>query len=76
MCFWKLSLLAFYKVKNTYESCYPIFFVPLQGSMKKIPRHFLILIQPHNNEWFKPAAEQETCMVKIALWFTVVNVSK
>lgn len=39
------------------EDSYPILFVPLQGSMEKIPGHLLIFIQPHDDKWLKPATE-------------------
>lgn len=45
-------------VKDADENSYPIFFVPLQGSMEKVSGHFFIFIQPHDDKWLKPATEQ------------------
>lgn len=45
-------------VKGAEESRYPVFFVPLQGSMKEISGYFFIFIQPHDDKWLKPSAGQ------------------
>ena len=36
---------------------YPIFFVSLQSTVQKVPRHFLVFVQPLNDKWLEPPAE-------------------
>lgn len=57
------------------ENSYPIFFVPLEGPVEKISGHFLILVQPHDDKWLKPAAQHRMTKGNINLYATVVNVS-
>lgn len=43
-------------------SIHPIFFVSLQSAVQKVPRHFLVFIQPLNNKRLKPPAKSRTCL--------------
>lgn len=47
--------------------CYPIFFVSLQSAMQKVPRHFLVFVQPLNDKWLKPPVEsrKDVCNYKL-----------
>ncbi len=42
--------------KGKRNKSHPVFLVALQGSVQKVSRHLLILIQPLDDKWLEPPA--------------------